>query len=127
LYNSILIILSRLFKSKHTGAYLFIGILNGFLPCGMIYMALSSAMATQSIVSGGLLMAFFGLGTVPALLIVALGGQFIGYAFRRKLQKLLPVFIFGMGILLILRGLNLGIPYVSPNTSIGADVISCHN
>ncbi len=127
LYNSILIILSRLFKSKHTGAYLFIGILNGFLPCGMIYMALSSAMATQSIVSGGLLMAFFGLGTVPALLMVALGGQFIGYAFRRKLQKFLPVFIFGMGVLLILRGLNLGIPYISPNTSIGADVISCHN
>jgi sulfite exporter TauE/SafE len=93
----------------------------------MIYMALSSAMATQHILSGGILMAFFGLGTVPALLMVALGGQYIGFAFRRDIQKLLPVFIFGMGVLLILRGLNLGIPYISPHATIGANVISCHN
>lgn len=127
LYKSIVKVLGTLFQSKQTSAFLFIGILNGLLPCGMIYMALSSAMATQNIISGGVLMAFFGLGTVPALLMVALGGQYIGYAFRRNLQKLLPVFIFGMGILLILRGMNLGIPYISPNAGIGTDVISCHN
>ena len=127
LYKSIFKALGKLFKSKHTGAFLLIGLLNGLLPCGMIYMALSSAMATQHILSGGILMAFFGLGTVPALLLVALGGQYIGFAFRRNIQKLLPVFIFGMGVLLILRGLNLGIPYISPNAGIGADVISCHN
>ena len=59
--------------------------------------------------------------------MVALGGQYIGVAFRRNIQKLLPVFLFGMGVLLILRGLNLGIPYISPNAGIGSDVISCHN
>lgn len=127
LYKSIVKALGKLFQSQQTSAFLFIGILNGLLPCGMIYLALSSAMATQNIISGGILMAFFGLGTVPALLMVALGGQYIGYAFRRNLQKLLPVFIFGMGILLILRGMNLGIPYISPNAGIGTDVISCHN
>jgi sulfite exporter TauE/SafE len=127
LYNRIVNLLGNLFKQKSIVSFLFIGILNGLLPCGMIYLALSSALATQSVLQGGLLMAFFGLGTVPALIMVALGGQYMGFAFRRKLQKLLPVFIFGMGVLLILRGLNLGIPYISPVAGIGSEVISCHN
>jgi sulfite exporter TauE/SafE len=127
LYNVILKTLGKLFKSKYLVSFLFIGMLNGLLPCGMIYLALSSAMATQNVLQGGLLMAFFGLGTVPALIMVALGGQYMGFTFRKKLQKLLPVFIFGMGVLLILRGLNLGIPYISPVAGIGSEVIPCHN
>jgi sulfite exporter TauE/SafE len=126
-YNQIVKLLGRLFKSKSMLSFVLIGMLNGFLPCGMIYLALSSAMATQNILYGGLLMAFFGLGTVPALLMVALGGQYISFAFRKKLQNMLPVFLFGMGVLLILRGLNLDIPYLSPFTGIGTQVISCHN
>jgi sulfite exporter TauE/SafE len=127
LYNVVVKTLGKLFKSKYLVTFLFIGMLNGLLPCGMIYLSLSSAMATQNVLQGGLLMAFFGLGTVPALIMVALGGQYMGFTFRRKIQKLLPVFIFGMGVLLILRGLNLGIPYISPVAGIGAEVISCHN
>lgn len=126
-YNYIVKALGRLFKSKNVVSFLLIGMLNGLLPCGMIYLALSSAMATQGVVSGGLLMIFFGLGTVPALIMVALGGQYMGFAFRKKLQMLLPVFIFGMGVILILRGLNLGIPYISPIAGIGSEAISCHN
>jgi sulfite exporter TauE/SafE len=126
-YNLIVKKLSKLFKSNSIFSFLMIGMLNGFLPCGMIYLALSSSLATQNILHGGLLMAFFGLGTVPALMMVAIGGQYMGFAFRRKIQKILPVFIFGIGVLLILRGLNLGIPYISPITGLGTDVISCHN
>ncbi len=126
-YNLIVQKLSKLFKSNSIFSFLMIGMLNGLLPCGMIYLALSSSLATQNILHGGLLMAFFGLGTVPALMMVAIGGQYMGFAFRRKIQKILPVFIFGMGVLLILRGLNLGIPYISPITGLGTDVISCHN
>jgi sulfite exporter TauE/SafE len=127
MYNLIVINLSKLFKSNSIFSFLMIGMLNGLLPCGMIYLALSSSLATQNILHGGMLMAFFGLGTVPALMMVAIGGQYMGFAFRRKIQKILPVFIFGMGVLLILRGLNLGIPYISPITGLGTDVISCHN
>jgi sulfite exporter TauE/SafE len=127
MYNLIVKNLSKLFKSSTIFAFLIIGMLNGLLPCGMIYLALSSSLATQNILHGGLLMAFFGLGTVPALMMVAIGGQYMGFAFRRKIQKILPVFIFGMGVLLLLRGLNLGIPYISPITGLGTDVISCHN
>ena len=126
-YNFIVKWLSKLFKSKYMVSFFFIGMLNGLLPCGMVYLALSSAMATQNLLQGGLLMVFFGMGTVPALMMVAIGGQFMGFTFRRKIQTLLPVFIFIMGVLLILRGLNLGIPFISPVAGIGAEVISCHN
>ena len=59
--------------------------------------------------------------------MVVIGGQYMGRAVRTKLQSLLPVFIFSMGILLILRGLNLGIPYLSPQIGIGTAVVPCHN
>ena len=127
LYKPIVNQLGKLFKRKGLGSFLLIGFLNGLLPCGMVYLALTSALATQNILNGGLFMLFFGLGTMPALIMVALGGQYMGIAFRSKLQKLLPVFIFGMGLMLILRGLNLGIPYISPAIGIGNSVISCHN
>jgi sulfite exporter TauE/SafE len=119
--------LGKLFRSQFIGSFLLIGFLNGLLPCGMVYLALSSAMATGSALNAGLFMLFFGLGTVPALLMVALGGQYMGHVFRRKLQRLLPFFISTMGVFLILRGMNLGIPFVSPHIEIGTGVISCHN
>lgn len=127
LYKPIVNQLGKLFKHKSLATFLLIGFLNGLLPCGMVYLALTSALATQHLLNGGLFMLFFGLGTVPALLMVAIGGQYMGITFRSKLQQLLPVFIFGMGVMLILRGLNLGIPYISPAIGIGNSVISCHN
>ena len=127
LYKPIVNQLGKLFKNKSVFAFLLIGFLNGLLPCGMVYLALTSALATQNVLQGGLFMLLFGLGTVPALLMVALGGQYMSLVFRQKLQNLLPVFIFGMGVLLIVRGMNLGIPYLSPSVGIGNAVISCHN
>jgi sulfite exporter TauE/SafE len=127
LYTIIIKKMGTLLKSKSRGSFYLIGFLNGLLPCGMVYVALTSALATQSVVQGGMIMAFFGLGTMPALIMVAIGGQYMGRAVRTKLQSLLPVFIFSMGILLILRGLNLGIPYLSPQTGIGTAVVPCHN
>jgi len=127
LYSSITKQLGMLFKLNNKLAFYLIGFLNGLLPCGMVYLALTSALATQNVLHGGLLMAFFGLGTVPALMMVALGGQYFGIRFRQQLQSLLPVFIFSMGVLLILRGLNLGIPYLSPTTGMGTNALHCHN
>ena len=127
LYSSITKQLGMLFKLNNKLAFYLIGFLNGLLPCGMVYLALTSAFATQNVFYGGWLMAFFGLGTVPALMMVALGGQYFGIKFRQQLQSLLPVFIFSMGVLLILRGLNLGIPYLSPTTGMGTNALHCHN
>jgi sulfite exporter TauE/SafE len=109
-----------------TIVFILLGFLNGLLPCGMVYLALGSAMSTGKPIDAALFMALFGLGTMPALLMVAFGGQLIGFAWRRKLQVVLPVFIFGMGLMLILRGLNLGIPMISPHIETN-NIVICHN
>lgn len=118
--------LSSLFKNKHVTVFIVLGFLNGLLPCGVVYLALGSAMSTGHPIDAAIFMAFFGLGTMPALLMVALGGQMVSFEWRRKLQSALPVFIFGMGIMLILRGMNLGIPILSPHVE-SNNVVSCHN
>lgn len=105
---------SLLNNSSHTSLFI-IGVLNGFLPCGFVYMALGTAVTFGSVQSSSLFMSGFGLGTVPAMLSVSLAGGWISMAFRQKLQKLSPYFIALVGLILILRGLNLGIPFLSPN------------
>ena len=127
IFTTIIKKMGPLFKSENKAVFYLIGMLNGLLPCGMIYVALTSALATQNILQGGLIMVFFGLGTMPSLIIVAISGQYFGVVFRKKIQKLLPVIILSMGVLLILRGVHLGIPYLSPTMDNGGDKISCHN
>jgi sulfite exporter TauE/SafE len=127
LQKPIISILSKLLKQNRVISFLLIGLLNGLLPCGMIYLALGSAWAGQSVIQSGLFMVLFGIGTLPALVVVAFGGQFMGYVFRAKIQKMLPYMLFSMGLLLILRGMNLGIPYVSPIIKNGVIAVGCHN
>jgi hypothetical protein len=127
LYQPIILSLSRLLKQNNIFVFLVIGFLNGLLPCGMVYLALSSAIATQHVLQGGLLMLFFGLGTTPALLLVSFGGQLVRPIFRSKLQSWLPAFIVTMGLILIIRGMDFGIPYWSPHIGIGNQSISCHH
>jgi sulfite exporter TauE/SafE len=76
--------------------------------------ALAGALTTGSLVDGTLYMAFFGLGTTPLLFAFSVFGQFVGVNVRRKFTRLIPAFIVALGILFILRGMNLGIPYISP-------------
>lgn len=97
------------YKSRFTT-----GILNGFLPCGMVYMALTASLASGGIWQGGLYMALFGLGTLPFMFAVVLAGNLINQAFRIKVLKVIPVVMIILGGLFIVRGLELGIPYVSP-------------
>ena len=80
-----------MFKSKNRTVFYLIGVLNGMLPCGMIYVALTSAIATQNIMQGGLIMAFFGLGTMPALIMVAIGGQYFGIVFRKIVKTFISI------------------------------------
>jgi len=103
-----------LLKSNSLSSVFVIGILNGFLPCGLVYVALAGALATGSLVQGTLYMAFFGIGTIPLMFAFSVFGQFIGVNVRRRFNKIIPVFIVVLGIIFILRGMNLGIPYISP-------------
>lgn len=90
------------------------GFLNGWLPCGMVYVALAASTATGSAAAGAGFMALFGLGTLPAMLGVSLGGRFLGQRLRGRLQPVLRGWMLVLGLLLVLRGVDLGIPYLSP-------------
>lgn len=108
-------------------SYLLLGMANGLLPCGMVYIALASSLTFSQTTDSMVFMAMFGAGTIPAMLIVAYAGMMIKPEIRSAFRKAVPVFVSLMGVLLILRGLNLGIPYISPELphSPGTD-INCH-
>ena len=105
-----------------------IGMLNGLLPCGMIYLALTSSFLAGSAFKGSLFMFSFGLGTFPVMLAAVFFGSFVNQHIRSKLRRLVPVFLFFMAALLIVRGMNLGIPYLSPHLPAHAspEAMSCH-
>lgn len=107
--------LGKLLSAQTNSSFFGVGMLNGLLPCGMIYLALTSSFLTGSILKGGLFMAAFGAGTFPAMLAAVFFGSFINQQVRLNLRKAVPVFLACMAALLVLRGLNLGIPYVSPS------------
>lgn len=107
--------LGNQFKSKSYKSLFTIGLLNGFLPCGMVYVALFGAIAMQSASFGTLYMILFGLGTVPLMTIVVYINSLVKLPFRNKIQKAIPYVAVIIGVLFILRGLGLGIPYVSPS------------
>jgi sulfite exporter TauE/SafE len=106
--------LGKLFAQRSYGSLLMIGLLNGLLPCGLVYFAIAGAIATGSSASGSLFMFIFGLGTLPMLLAISLLGNMITLELRKKITKLIPYAIVFIGVLFILRGLSLGIPYLSP-------------
>lgn len=117
LYQLIAKVKSQLGKelSKRTAdTFLTIGFLNGFLPCGLVYMAVLGAIAMGHPGEGALYMALFGLGTVPLMTsAIYFSGLLKGVA-KQRFQRLIPVFVVAIGLLFILRGLGLGIPYLSP-------------
>lgn len=104
---------SLLQRSSLLALFLF-GLVNGILPCGLVYVALAAAITTGDVFRGVLFMAGFGLGTVPVMLAIALFGKQLQGGVRKRLSTLLPVFMTVIAVLVLLRGLNLGIPYVSP-------------
>jgi sulfite exporter TauE/SafE len=105
---------SRLIGKTSLPALLAMGFLNGLLPCGLVYVALAAAAGTGHAISGAALMLLFGFGTTPALVVVALFGRPLQQRFRIQFQRLVPAALVMVAALLILRGLNLGIPYISP-------------
>ena len=106
--------LGKELQKKSADTFLTIGLLNGFLPCGLVYMALFAAIAMGDPWHGSLYMILFGLGTIPLMTsAIYLTGILKGSA-RKRIQKLIPVFVIVIGLLFIVRGLGLGIPFISP-------------
>ncbi len=104
------------FKKKTLKAIFTIGLLNGFLPCGLVYAALFGAIAMQNEFYGATYMLFYGIGTIPMMTAVVYMTTLFSNPFRNKIQKLIPIVTVCIGVLFIMRGLGLGIPYLSPST-----------
>lgn len=102
------------FQQKKYSSIFIIGTLNGLLPCGMVYMALVGAIATGNIWQGGLYMFLFGVGTWPVFFALTAAWKYITIPIRNRMRQITPVFIGILAFMFILRGLNLGIPYISP-------------
>ncbi|MFN8135063.1 MAG: sulfite exporter TauE/SafE family protein [Bacteroidales bacterium] len=121
----------KLFRNGGAFSLLGIGLLNGILPCGLVYVAVAGAINTGDVVTGMLYMALFGAGTIPVMLAVSLAGSMISLKLRIFIHKLSPYVIVLLGVLFILRGLSLGIPYISPKAEALTPVVEkahscCH-
>lgn len=115
-------------KKKTMDTFLTIGFLNGFLPCGLVYMAVFAAIAGGNALNGSLYMVVFGVGTIPLMTTAIYFSHFLKGSLKQKIQKVIPVFVVIIGLLFILRGLGLGIPYLSPTPvyDVVSNSINCH-
>ena len=109
--------MSALFRRRSFVSLGALGLLNGLLPCGLVYVAAAGATATGGAISGAQYMAAFGAGTLPMMMVISLSGKLAPLSLRLKLRKALPAAVCMLAALLILRGLSLGIPYLSPGLS----------
>lgn len=101
-------------QSPTTSSKYITGVLNGLLPCGPVYIALTAALAIGGWWQSGLYMFFFGLGTLPMMFSIVVAGSLMSVSLRNKLYKVYPFVIALVGCIFILRGLHLGIPFLSP-------------
>lgn len=110
-------------KNKSFYSFFLIGFLNGFLPCGLVYVAVLSSIVTFNPIHGALFMIFFGIGTIPLMVISV---YFFDFRLKSSLVKLIPFLVFILGLILVLRGLGLGIPFLSPDINLTVDSVNCH-
>lgn len=108
-------LLGQLLRKQQLRTLYAIGILNGLLPCGLVYFAITGAVATGNPWQGALFMAAFGSGTLPAMVAISWFNDLISINVRNRLRRCIPFAVGIMAMMLIIRGLNLGIPYLSPS------------
>lgn len=101
-------------KKGSLSAFFMIGMVNGILPCGMVYIALLASLALSDPLLGSLYMIVFGLGTVPLLFLLMIGSDFLSPRLRYRFFKLMPYFAVFIGMLFIVRGMGLGAHFLSP-------------
>jgi len=118
--------LGRLLRKRQQRTLYAIGLLNGMLPCGLVWFAITGAVATGSHLQGALFMAAFGTGTLPAMIALSWCNELVNVNVRNKLRRSIPYVLTVMAILLIVRGLNLGIPYVSPALPASGEKVMIH-
>lgn len=118
--------LSKLFKKHSLATQLSFGVLNGFLPCGLVYAALSGAFLTEAFTDGMLFMVLFGVGTLPMMLGLSLGATWLKKTFGAKLPKLIPITYSFIGLWLIFRGLIISFPHIINRNIDLSNIPFCH-
>ncbi|MFY7840915.1 MAG: sulfite exporter TauE/SafE family protein [Lacibacter sp.] len=117
----------RLLNKKTSKTFFVFGMVNGLLPCGMVYVAIAAALNFREVENSVAFMSSFGAGTAPLLLLLTVLGHSISFSLRSKIRKAVPYIMTVMAVLLILRGLNLGIPFISPVLAgATAEPVQCH-
>jgi uncharacterized protein len=127
-YVAVQKLIGRILRNKkgHSG-FLLLGMANGLLPCGMVYIALATTLSLRKVYESIGFMAMFGAGTAPAMMLIAYGTQMMNPSIRLLFRKSIPFFIILAGLLLILRGMNLGIMFISPElTHASVQAVNCH-
>lgn len=117
--------LGKLLQRRAISSLFGIGLLNGLLPCGLVYVACAGATASGRMLTSVEYMSAFGLGTLPMMFALGVAGHKLQMALRFRLQRLIPVSLAIVGLLLLVRGLALGIPYLSPKLPAQPDAASC--
>lgn len=112
--------LGKELKKKTPDTFLTIGFLNGFLPCGLVYMAVFGAVASGNAVQGSAYMALFGMGTIPLMTTAIYISSVITASVKKNIRQILPVLVVLIGCWFIFRGMGLGIPYISPKPAVEA-------
>ncbi len=110
--------LGKIVRSKSPLKLFMLGGLNGLLPCGMVFVALLNAILTGEIIGSALAMIAFGIGTLPSMIAVIFMANKITSSMRMKLNRAVPYMLTVVGLLIVLRGLNLGIPFISPSATV---------
>lgn len=117
--------LAALFQQKNYQSLFFIGLLNGLLPCGLLYLALAAAVSTGSSLKSSFFMAAFGLGTLPLMWTLSFFGSLAGNSTRKKLKLIYPYMMAFVACLLIMRGAGFQMPYLEAGGS-KAVVVECY-
>ncbi len=97
-------VFGMLMKKHSFGSLFTIGLVNGILPCGFVYLALAGAATTKSPLEGAAYMFLFGTGTIPIMFVLAMSGTFISIKARNIINRLSPVVAIALAIFLIHRG-----------------------
>ena len=125
--------LGLIMKKKNSLSLFLFGLINGLLPCGLVYVALAGAIAIGNPIESAFFMLLFGSGTIPLMFFTVFAGGWINGKTRIRFQRIVPYVVALIGILMMLRGMGLGIPYISPaspalevhQTSVG-NTDACH-
>lgn len=124
-FGFVRVALAKFLRTEKANSLFAFGLLNGLLPCGLVYTAAAASIESGTAVQGALFMFLFGLGTLPMMWSIIFFGATLQIKFRNALKRVVPISLLLMGALLLVRGLGLGIPYLSPKLNIEKKHLDC--